>query len=383
MSHLQEAHVITGATGFVGSALALELLARTEVDVVCVVRAREGESAHARLFAALHAAAAAYEAPAPIREAIERRCFAVEGDVERPFCGVTAVPPRHYTQFWHSAASLRFEDRFADEITAVNVGGTRNTLAFAAEICGTEQFNYMSTAYVVGGNVGRMPEASVGEIRPNNHYEASKIEAERLVENNGRFLTRIFRPSIVIGHSRTQAATNFTGMYGFLRKLHAFKGMMARTQSGLLQDRSMGINMEVGSPINIVPIDLVTEIAVRVATLAPPPLGDVQYYHLTNPTPPMSTDVMSIMFDVLELRAPTFKQSAEDLDWLDRKFNERIDFYRSYLHGDKTFARDEVIKRLPHEQDRTCDMSRAAIERYIRWYSERLDAERATLPETR
>ena len=54
---------MTGATGFVGAALVLELLARTEDTLVCVVRPREGVTVQERLLAALEEAADAYEVP--------------------------------------------------------------------------------------------------------------------------------------------------------------------------------------------------------------------------------------------------------------------------------------------------------------------------------
>ena len=81
-------------------------------------------------------------------------------------------------------------------------------------------------------------EQKSSSVRRNNYYEISKAQAEELVEADTRFGRRIFRPSIVIGHSRTLGATNFTGMYGFLRKLEVFHGLMQRTQAGLMQRKA-------------------------------------------------------------------------------------------------------------------------------------------------
>lgn len=60
---MTRAQLVTGATGFVGAALVLELLARTEDTLVCVVRPREGVTVQERLLAALEEAADAYEVP--------------------------------------------------------------------------------------------------------------------------------------------------------------------------------------------------------------------------------------------------------------------------------------------------------------------------------
>lgn len=168
------AHLVTGATGFVGSALVLELLDKSTVEIVALVR---GSDAQTRLVSVLEEAAAAYHAPPHVREAIRTRCHAVSGDVTLPECGVTELPPFQYEELWHSAASLRFEDRFADEIYAINTEGTRRVLELAARAQVTG-FNYISTAYVAGSRVGQILEAPEQCSDVNNHYERSKLQAE-------------------------------------------------------------------------------------------------------------------------------------------------------------------------------------------------------------
>ena len=80
-------HLVTGATGFVGRALVLELLARTQAPVVCLVRA-DGTSPQERLRNALFEAADAYDCPQSVRAAITQRCHAVAGDIRSPECGL-------------------------------------------------------------------------------------------------------------------------------------------------------------------------------------------------------------------------------------------------------------------------------------------------------
>jgi nucleoside-diphosphate-sugar epimerase len=376
-----EAHLVTGATGFVGSALVLELLRRTDVHLVCLVRPGSS-SASERLIAALRAAATAYDADETVLAAIAERCHAVAGDVVLPACGGAPLPEFRYTQVWHSAASLRFEDRYADEIVSVNIDGARHTLAWA-RAAGARQINYMSTAYVAGSGVGRILEAPCGDAETNNLYERSKIDAEAILTTQRDLGVRVFRPSIVVGHSRTRAATNFTGMYGFLRQLNAFRGMMQRTQARLLDETSLKLQLQVGAPVDLVPVDRVVDNAVTIMQATDPAPGEAQYYHLTNPLAPHVDRVVALMFEELGLCAPRFVDDDDELEWLDERFNRRIGFYRSYMRGDRVFDRSNVELRVGTESSVPYAMSDDVLRGYYRWYLERLDATRQSLPVSR
>ncbi len=384
----QFAQFVTGATGFVGGALVLELLQRTDDVIVCLVRPAEKDPQQ-RLWEAMDAACAAYDTPAQVAASVRERVIAVAGDVELPMCGVklSQVPQLQYRSFWHSAASLRFEDRYEEQINSINIGGTRHALALATEL-GIVDFNSMSTAYVVGQGTGRMPEARQNGTPPNNLYEKSKIEAESLVLAAKHFAIRIFRPSIVIGHSRTYGATNYTGMYGLLRQLFNFQGVMARTQEDLLKNEALRLRVDVGCAVDLVPVDRVVANAVSVwlATQTSQQVGQAEFYHLNNPTPPTIDSLLDLMFQMVGIKKPIYlanEQQMAEMQWLDEQFNTRIEFYRTYFRNEKIFERDNTARIVGAEDPSYYAMPPAVLHKYCDWYLQKLIADRANMPSSR
>ena len=368
-------HLVTGATGFIGGALVLELLERTDDQIVGVVRPGRGD-VRARLFEGLLQAARAYGSPLDPRE-ISDRCRAVEGDVLHDACGIDTRQVGPIDEFWHCAASLRYEDRYRDEIEATNIGGTRNALA-VAEWLGVSAFNHVSTAYVAGRRQGWIKEAPCFEAETHNHYERSKVEGERLVAEARRMTVRILRPSVVVGHSRTLAATAFSGFYGFVRQLVQFRGMVERTRRGLLTERPMRVRLDADARIDLVPVDAVAREAVAIG------LSDTTagVYHLTHRDPPTLGLTVRTLFAMCGLHEPEFVSSSDDLSWLDAQFDERLDFYGAYMRGDRRFERRRTDDAVPRDAPHVI-YDAAEIDRLGRWYLERLEQERSRLPAAR
>jgi nucleoside-diphosphate-sugar epimerase len=369
-------HLVTGATGFVGAAIVVELLERTTDAVVAIVRPGKA-GAGARFREALVNAIDAYGSPLPVEEALAR-CRVVAGDVATDCCGVAGEHLGRVTQVWHCAASLRYEDRYAAEIEATNVDGTRNVLALASAL-GAETFNYVSTAYVAGRRNGLIAEQPVTDVEPNNCYEASKQQAERLVLATSGPRIRVFRPSVVVGHSRTLAATTFSGYYGFVRQVVQFRGMVDRVQNGLLERSPMKLRIDPEGAINLVPIDTVAREAVTIALSA----QSEGVYHLTHAAPPLIGMAIRTVFSMLELHEPTFVRDASELGWLDQKLDDRLEFYRSYITSNRHFDRSRTDAALGEKRRADDEYDPASIEALGRWYLARLQRERAALPVAR
>src|SRR6185503_13504517 len=166
---VSRAILLTGATGFLGMEVLARLLERTDRDVVCLVRARDGEAAEARLDGVL---AALYRDPSPYRGRIR----ALPGDLTS---GI-AAPDAQIDVVCHCAASISF-DLPLEEAREINVEGTRAMLALA-RAAGARRFVHVSTAYVAGTRPGDFGEDMLDEgLGFRNTYEQTKWEAEHLV----------------------------------------------------------------------------------------------------------------------------------------------------------------------------------------------------------
>jgi thioester reductase-like protein len=373
ISSMKQAHFVTGATGFLGATLVLELLRRTDDEIVALVRPGD-LGAVERFHQAIHHAAKLYEATDLLAEL--GRCRVVAGDVVEPDCGIREPIGVRISQVWHAAASLQFENRHVDTIRATNVEGTRRVLALAGQL-GAGMFNYISTAYVAGRSTGSIPEVRSHGNATNNHYEQSKIDAETLVASwaNGR--VRIFRPSIVMGHSRTLGATSFTGCYGFFRQLLQFRGMLERTQKGLLARSPVRMRVDPDGDLNLVPVDAVVREAVAIA------LQDASegVFHLTHPFPWKTGAVVRTMFELLGMHPPIFVDRRDDFSWLDQELDKRMDFYGSYIVGHKHFERVRTDAALREgERFAYTDVPLAAL---CQWYRQGLEEARQDLPVAR
>jgi len=187
----------TGFPGFLGSELLPRVLRRAPgQEAICIVQPK---------FAAL-----ARERAAAMGE-LAPRIRIVEGDLTAPI----AIPAADVTEIYHLAAVY---DLSVTRETGmrVNVAGTRHVLDFAERCSSLRRLHYVSTCYVSGRHAGVFTEddLDVGQ-RFNNFYEETKFLAE--AEVRSRMSTglpaTIYRPSVVVGDSRSGATQKFDGPY--------------------------------------------------------------------------------------------------------------------------------------------------------------------------
>jgi thioester reductase-like protein len=189
------------------------------------------------------------------------RIRGLRGDVLMNQCGLSANQLDRLvdetTYIIHGAATIRF-DHPIEEAREVNCGGTRKMLAIAercAERGKLKRFVYIGTSSVSGQRAGVLTEEELetGQ-RFFNTYEQSKCESERIVRDHfSRIPAVIFRPSIIIGDSRTGATSSFNVIYIPLRLV----------QRGLLEF----IPGTPATKMDLVPIDWADDVMVHIMAL--------------------------------------------------------------------------------------------------------------------
>jgi nucleoside-diphosphate-sugar epimerase len=326
-------HVVTGATGFLGGALVLELLRRTDAEILCLSRPlSDAEAAEARIRGALRRAAIGYGCPELI-EAIEKRCHTLPADILAPRCGVDPAHLPAGAELWHCAASLEYGDEQRDKIFAHNLGGTRHVIELACR-SGVAVLNYVSTAYVAGSRTGRILEAPPGaDTVSNNSYEASKIAAEHAVASSG-IATRALRPSVVVGHSKTAYSVNASGYYGYIRRMRSYRRFLMRYDADALS-RPVRLQAMRDCPIDLMPVDAVAAASVAISLSSPP--GGI--YHMTNAEPPTVGTALACAHRVLGLPDVEYVSDRHAMTRYEQRLDDGLVFYQRYMNSPKDFDR--------------------------------------------
>ena len=256
--------LFTGFPGFIGMRLLPRLMELSpSARFRCLVQARFLDAARQGL--------AQIEAAHPHARG---RADIVIGDITEPGLGLTAGDARDLKDSLAAAHHLAavYDLAVAREVgLRVNLHGTRNVVRFLAECPRLDRLHYVSTCYVSGTTVGVFHETDldVGQSFK-NHYEETKFLAEMEVARSGLPVTT-YRPSIVVGDSRTGETGKFDGPYFTLTAMEKIP--------------SPGVFIRIGSgrtPANVVPVDFVTE---ALARLSVSPASRGRTYHLADPSP--------------------------------------------------------------------------------------------------
>ncbi|MGN2641698.1 SDR family oxidoreductase [Nocardia takedensis] len=257
------AYLVTGATGFIGRFLVPQLLHR-DGDIHVLVR--------------------------PGLDSADRfTCCAREwdgGDRVRPVRGDLGAPGLGIDPGWLVEHRGEIDHIFhlASSYDLIERGGGTRHVVEVAEALGTPLLHHLSTVEVAGGFEGLFTEDMFDRgQRPATALQRGKFEAERIVRDSG-VDWRIYRPSIVIGHSRTGEIDRIDGPYYFFRLLR----MAAQLP------RLLPVLVPKLGETNMVPVDFVAR---ALDHIAHGDLPNSSTYHLVDPRRQSAAEALNLFAD--------------------------------------------------------------------------------------
>ncbi len=226
--------LLTGATGFLGSHMLLDLLRHSDAHVYCLVRAADEEAAVARLGEALKSYAL------PWSSEVRRRVTVLPGDIRRPHLGLSDEVWNTLTHELDSVVSVAAAVDFLRGYQSLRTSNVLGALTLA-ELAATgrpKPLHHISSIAVFN-EVG-IP--SMGEDDPLAHidrliagYDQTKWAAEvalRRARDHGLIVTAM-RPGGIGGHTRTGAynaqdlSSGLISAFGRFRTVPAFRYLNA------------------------------------------------------------------------------------------------------------------------------------------------------------
>ncbi len=230
-------YFITGGTGFLGRNFIAKLKER-EGDIYVLTRAQSMHKFE--------------ELQAQMGEA-GSRLVPVEGDLRKPLLGVDAATRKklkgkiryfcHFAAIYDIAASEEAQ-------AATNIDGTRNAINLAKEL-DAGSFEHVSSIAAGGLYNGTFREDMFEEAEHLDHpYFSTKHDSEAIVRRECEVPWRVYRPAMVVGHSKTGEIDKIDGAYYFFKSLQKLRKVLPPWFP------LVGIE---GGKFNVVPVDYVVD----------------------------------------------------------------------------------------------------------------------------
>lgn len=228
--------LVTGASGFLSSALIPKLLSKGHKVY--------GLSRH----------------PPEAKENL----IPLVGDITEPNLGIKE-PPEDINTIYHLAAIHRLGEDKDGSIWQTNVVGTENVIKFCCDH-NIESLKFVSSAYTQG----------------RNPYEQSKALCETLVKNSGIPKVTVFKPAVVMGSAAHPYPGHFSQFISLVIKVHQRGEIVRRKIEGTLRlpvlEPVFRMKANPEGKLSLVLVDIVAD---AIAEIEQPGV-----YWLTHPNPP-------------------------------------------------------------------------------------------------
>lgn len=230
---------------------------------------------------------------------LKNRLISVEGDLTHNdiLYDHSSFDFKSVSEIFNLAAvyDLRVEKELAYK---VNVDGTKNLVVFSKKFSSLKKFHHISTCYVAGWYTGNFSEDDFDKGQTfKNYYEETKFISEQIIRENSKDIPYvIYRPSIVIGDSKTGETNKFDGPYPIIFLISRLPKFSIMTQIGT------GVN-----PVNLIPVDYVVSGISKLSTLE----EVYTTYHLCDPQPLTQNKLIDLFSTQLNKKLIPVKVKSE------------------------------------------------------------------------
>ncbi|MGF6901681.1 NAD-dependent epimerase/dehydratase family protein [Paraburkholderia sp. GAS348] len=344
--------ILTGATGFVGSALAATLLSRGAT--VLAVSRNDQDGCRTETAVREAAAGCGLDLGAAIRD----RLVTFDAGQGPLADALDADSLQAADAVWHCAAEMSYSANKLAHAYQTNVCGTVDLYRkVAAHAPACKRFYYVSTAYTAGIRGGNTDETlHVGNPCVNS-YQVTKWCAEQslsVLHQEGALPVAIFRPTIVVGHAQTGwARRNGFGFYMFVDAIEAVR------RAGASHAR---LNLPGDVKPDLVTVDRVVDDMAGLTSRENQGAA-FEVFHCSGGRELNNRQLLSIISETTGVRAT----HGPPMTLHDQRIDRAIDANRLFASTDWTFNRTSLDAALKRES-RSTPVDKDLLARLVDWY---------------
>jgi nucleoside-diphosphate-sugar epimerase len=247
--------------------------------------------------------------------------------------------------YFHFAASLKYDYKSKEEIYSTNVEGVENSIGvFSKHAKGSSRFFLVGTAYSCGHFKGIFeekfyPDEDISAFR--NYYEWSKRLAENVVrkkiENNG-LKGYVIRLSQVAGNNLTGETKTDYGIFDFAKRVHS----LAKRYPG----KTVRAKIAPEGIQNLIPLNVAVDYLMQTVAVQKVP----EIMNFVADTPVKNRYIINGLNKLLPLKiVPVPDLEHSEMNSLERLMAVGMSFTGNYTNVHIRFdtsRRDEVISRV-------------------------------------
>ncbi len=245
--------------------------------------------------------------------------------------------------YFHFAASLKFDKKSVDEIFSTNIDGVKNSIqVFSDYATCNSRFFYIGTAYSCGKFTGLFEEKfyankDISAFR--NYYEQSKRFAENIVKENiekNKLNGHIIRLSQVVGNKRTGVTKTDYGIFDFAKRIYSL--------ANRYPNEIARVHVDPESTQDLIPIDTVTEHLTKVVEKKDIPV----IMNFVSKNPIRNSFIIETINQLAPIHIiPLRNLERNDMNPIERLISAGMSFTESYAFTNVSFdtlQRDKFMK---------------------------------------